>query len=260
MPDTFLLTIIFIVLTTIIAAFVKGKSKDRCLVDLSGDEVNLEMAGGKIVWGRLVVESTGLELHYAQPNKDADGHQEYSYILYKSEFPKIQALILYHDKLDEKRKKIRQKEIQRTHHPNLIRRTKRKIRNFFATVRDAILEVVNLFIGQAKRVTPAGNLATGQDKYVNQMRDKLISLAPMAYEPLLEKNIGKKVVLEFLRNEKVEEHVGVLKDYTAEFIEILDVDYKKEGQESKKVDLVIPRSVGYVKHLAEDKLVRPWLA
>ena len=50
MPDTFLLTVIFIVLTTIITAFVKGKSRDRCLIDLSGDEVDLEMISGKNIW------------------------------------------------------------------------------------------------------------------------------------------------------------------------------------------------------------------
>jgi len=253
MPDTFLLTVIFIVLTTIITAFVKGKSRDRCLIDLSGDEVDLEMISGKNIWGRLIVESTGLEFKYSEPNKDADGHDEYSYLLYKAEYAQIQSIVLYHDKLDKKRKEVRLKEIQKTHNPNFIRRSKRKIRNFFATVRDAILEVINLFVGQAKKFTPAQAVSGGQDKYVNQMKDKLFGLSATAYEPLLEKHIGRKVVLEFLRNSKVEEYVGVLKDYTAEFIEILDVNYKKEGQEIRKADFVVPRSVGLVKHLAEDK-------
>jgi hypothetical protein len=252
MPDTFLLTVIFIVLTTIITAFVKGKSRDRCLMDLSGDEVDLEMSSGKNVWGCLAVESTGLEFKYSKPNKDADGHNEYSYLLYKAEYAQIQAIVLYHDKLNDQRRAERLKEIKKTHNPNFIRRCKRRIRNFFATVRDAILEVINLFMGQVKKFTPAQAVA-GQDKYVNQMKDKLFGLSSTAYEPLLEKHIGKKVVLEFLRNGKVEEHVGVLKDYTAEFIEILNVDYKKEGQENRKADFVIPRSVGLVKHLAEDK-------
>ncbi len=257
MPDTFLLTIIFIALTTMITAFVKGKSRDRCLIDLSGDEIDMEMISGKTVWGRLTVESTGLEFSYGEPNKDNDGHKEYSFLLYKNEYSQIQNLILYHDKLDEKRREIRQKEIQKTHNPNFLRRNKRRVRNFFATVRDAIMEVINLFIGQAKKLSPAQAISGGQDKYVNEMKKDLFGLSATAFEPLLEKHIGKKVVLEFLRNDKVEEYVGVLKDYTAEFIEILDVNYKKEGQEARKADFVVPRSLGLVKHLAEDKTMRP---
>jgi hypothetical protein len=253
MPDTFLLTVIFIVITTVITAFVKGKSRDRCLMDLSGDEVNLETVSGKEVWGRLRVESTGLEFKYPKANQDSDGHEEYSYLVYKNEYPQIQVLVLYHDKLDEKRKYIRQQEIKKTYHPGLVRRTRRKIRNFFATVRDAILEVINLFIGQAKKFSTAQAVSGGQDKYVTQIKDKLFGLSAQAHEPLLERYIGKKVVLEFLRGDKVKEYVGVLKDYTAEFIEILDVNYKKEGQEARKADFVVPRSLGLVKHLAEDK-------
>jgi hypothetical protein len=253
MPDTFLLTIVFIALTTIVTAFVKGKSRDRCLVDFAGDEVDLEMTSGKIIWGCLKVESTGLELRYSQAHKDLDGHDEYSYLLYKNEYPQIQILVLYHDKLDEKRNKIRQREIAKTYNPNLIRRGKRRIRNFFATVRDAILEVINLFIGQAKKLSPAQAVSGGQDKYVNQMKDKLFGLSAAAYEPLLERHIGKKVVLEFLRKDKIQEYVGVLKDYTADFIEVLDINYKKDGQNTRSADFVMPRSLGVIKHLAEDK-------
>ncbi|UCH12491.1 MAG: hypothetical protein JSW18_00655, partial [Candidatus Omnitrophota bacterium] len=62
MPDTFLITLVFIALCTIIGAFVKGRSKDRCLVDFKNSPVTLELKDGKSVWGRLNVEHTGIEL------------------------------------------------------------------------------------------------------------------------------------------------------------------------------------------------------
>ena len=252
MPDTFFITIVFIALTTLVAAFVRGKSKDRCLVDFSGDLVNLEMIDGKIVWGRLNVESTGLELVYKEKHHDEDGHDEYSYMLYKNEFAKILAFVRYHEQLSEEGKKERQQEIERTYHPGFFRRLKRKIRNFFSTVRDSILEVVNLFIGQAKRITFAQGVLASQDKYVSQMKEKIVGLSATAYEPLLEKNIGRKVVLELIRGDKTIEYVGVLKDYTQEFIEVLDIAYKKDvNQESKRADFVVPRSLGIIRHLAE---------
>ena len=73
-----------------------------------------------------------------------------------------------------------------------------------------------------------------------------------SYEPLLEKYIGKKVVLELIKADKIIEHCGVLKDYTADFIETMDVDYKiSQDQPPRKADLVVPRKYGVVRHLGE---------
>ena len=73
-----------------------------------------------------------------------------------------------------------------------------------------------------------------------------------SFEPLLEKYIGHKVVLELIKGDKMLEYGGVLKEYTAEFVEIMDVDYKeKEEQPAKKADLVVPRKYGIVRHLGE---------
>ena len=35
MPDTFAITIIFIIIVTVIAAFVRGRSRDKCMKDFS---------------------------------------------------------------------------------------------------------------------------------------------------------------------------------------------------------------------------------
>jgi hypothetical protein len=43
-----------------------------------------------------------------------------------------------------------------------------------------------------------------------------------------------------------------LKDYTAEFVEIMDVNYKaKEDEQPRIVDLVAFRKYGIVRHLGE---------
>ena len=73
-----------------------------------------------------------------------------------------------------------------------------------------------------------------------------------SYEPLLERYIGNKVVLELLKGDKVFEYCGVLKEYTAEFIEIMDVDYKSNGESpARKADLVVLRKYGLIRHLGE---------
>ncbi|MHC4623170.1 MAG: hypothetical protein ACYS4W_04640 [Planctomycetota bacterium] len=68
----------------------------------------------------------------------------------------------------------------------------------------------------------------------------------------MEKYIGHKVVLELIRGDKLLEYCGVLKDYTAEFVEIMDVNYKaKEDEQARIVDLVAFRKYGVVRHLGE---------
>lgn len=252
MPDTFAITIIFIVLATFVAAFIRGRKRDKCLKDFSQDMVTLEEVAGKIIWGDLRVENTGLELVYTETYKDKEGHDETSYILYKYEYPNIQALVRYYDQLSEAGKKQREEELKKTYHPKLLQRFKRKVQNAFKTVRDSILEVVNLLISRAQRTTGVGATLTSQDKYVSQIKGELMGSVGTSFEPLLERYIGHKVVLELIKGDKIFEYGGVLKDYTSEFIEIMDVDYKiKEDQPARKADLVMLRKYGVVRHLGE---------
>jgi hypothetical protein len=246
------ITIIFIILAAGIGAFIRKRSRDKCLRDFEHNKVTLEDTSGKTIWGKLRVENTGLEFVYPQKQKDEQGHDEASYILYKYEYPRIGAVVRFHDELSESNKKAREKELKRTYHPGFWRRLKRKTLNVFRTVRDSVVEIVNLLISQAKKATPAGKMLTSQDKYVTQMKQELMGSVGTSFEPLLERYIGHKVVLEMIKGDKVFEYCGVLKDYTAEFIEIMNVDYQiTEDKPPAVADLVVPRKLGLVRHLAE---------
>ena len=246
------ITIIFIVLATGVGAFIRRRSRDKCLRDFEQNMVTLEDKTGKAVWGKLRVENTGLEFIYAEKQKDEQGHFEASFILYKHEFDHIGSVIRYHDELSEANKKKRQTQLERTYHPPLPRRLKRQLVNVFKTVRDSVAEVISLLMSQAKKAGPARGVLTTQDKYVSQMKAELMGSVGTSYEPLLERYIGRKVVLEVIKGEKIYEHCGVLKDYTAEFIEVMDVDYTPEQkQPARKADMVVPRNHAVVRHLAE---------
>ena len=246
------ITILFIILAAGIGAFVRKRSRDKCLRDFEQNMVTLEQKSGKNIWGKLRVENTGLEFVYPEKHEDEEGHDETSYILYKYEYPDITAVIRFHDELSEQNKKARERELKRTYHPGPWRRLKRRILNVFRTVRDSIVEIINLLISQAKKATPAGKVLTSQDKYVSQMKQELIASAGTSFEPLLERYIGHKVVLEMAKGDKIFEYCGVLKEYTAEFIEIMDVNYAaKLGLPARTADLVVPRKYGLVRHLGE---------
>ena len=191
---------------------------------------------------------------YPEAHNDADGHEETSYIMYKCEYPKIQAVVRFHDELTPIGKVERQKDIEKTYHPKFMARTKRKTFNVFKTIRDSILEVVNLMMSRMKGAAGVGTTITSQEKYVNQMKQQLMDTVGTTYEPLLERYIGHKVVLEMLKADKVVEYCGVLKDYSAEFISVIDIDYKDDDDEKaeiRKADIAVPRNLGLVRHAGE---------
>ena len=246
------ITILFIIFAAGIGAFVRKRSRDKCLRDFEQNMVTLEQTSGKNIWGKLRVENTGLEFGYPEKHKDEEGHDETSYILYKYEYPDIAVVIRFHDDLSEENKRAREKELKRTYHPGPWRRLKRRILNVFRTVRDSVVEIINLLISQAKKATPAGKVLSSQDKYVSQMKQELMASAGTSFEPLLERYIGHKVVLELAKSDKIFEYCGVLKEYTAEFIEIMDVNYAaKLGLPARTADLVVPRQYGLIRHLGE---------
>ena len=252
MFDTFTITIIFLVAGALVASFMKGRIRDKCLVSFSGDIATTDLTTGRKIWGRLVVENTGLEFVYPSLHEHKDGYKEASYILYKFEYPMIQALIRYHDELDEKCKKDREQELRKVYHPTFLRRIRRKILNVFKTMRDTVMDLLNIVISQEKKNTPVGSLLKSQDKYVSQMKNEMVGFVGTAYEPILEKHIGSKVILEFHKGDKIWAFEGILKDYTSEFIELLDVDYKlNEDSSSRKADVVVSRKCGFVRHLGE---------
>ena len=133
-----------------------------------------------------------------------------------------------------------------------MRRLRRKIRNFVNTFRNSVIEIVNLFVGQVKKTGPGGRILAGQDKHVSQLQQELGPASGTAYEPLLEPHIGKKVVLEILEDKKIIEYPCILKEYTAEFIEVMDTNYRiKEDEPVRKADLIVPRKYGIIRHLGE---------
>ena len=252
MHDTFAITIIFIALATMIGAFIRRRRRDKCLKDFSGDMVTLEKNPSIMIKGNLNVEHSALEFVYSRKSKDQNGNEQASYILYKQEYPTIQSLLRYHDELSEQGKIQREKELKKTYHPAFFSRLKRKIQNIFKTIRDSIMEVMNLLISRAQKNTGAGAVLSSQDKYVSQIKKDLIGAAGTSYEPLLEKYIGHKVVIEMIKGEQECLFWGVLKEYTANFIEIMDVDYQAvDEQISRKTDMVVPRNIALVRYLGE---------
>ncbi len=218
-----LFTIGLVFLVTLVGSYLRSRRKDPCLASFEGFHVTLEGTNNKIVWGKLELESTGLELLYRDDVQD-EAHLETSYILYASEYENIQALYRYADQLTPEGKRKRQIDIERSFHPKLWERSKRSLRAFISTANDSLSEVFGILVGRAKK--PAGRYITEQgETYLNKLGVNLIGHVGGVFDPLLERYIGQKVVVEIQEGDEVHEHVGIFKNYSPDFIEILDVQF-----------------------------------
>lgn len=218
------ITIAFIFLVTLAGAWLRSRRRDPCLTSFEGYHVTLEESNGKVIWGTLRAKPTGLELLYRQAVED-EGHIEASYLLYSGEYQQIQAIYRYADVLDEEASKRRTKDLKRWFHPGPLRYLLRKTRAFVSTASDSLNEVIGLLLGRARK-QPAGALITDTSAvYLRKFGGDLIGQASGANDPMLEQFIGHRVVVEIGEDNESHEHVGILKNYSSEFLELLDVQY-----------------------------------
>jgi len=224
---TFLITMLIVMAGVLLGGYLNGRSKDRGLATFEGYEITLERLDGRLIWGKMSLETTGIELQYAADVQD-EHHVETSYILYREEFPQIQAIYRYVDEMDRTRWERRQQEMDWTYHPGFWQRLRRRSRNFLNMASESLGKAIGVIIGQVR--APAGRYITDASAgYLDEIGKNIIGYVGTKYDPLLERYVGTQVVVEVTEDNVVYEHVGVLKDYTAEFLEMLDVHYPNQA-------------------------------
>ena len=227
--DTILLLSIFLVfLTALLGAFIQRRKRDRVLVDLQGFHTMAKLTDGTLVWGRAEIFPNGIELIYSRPYLNKHGHSIASYILFKDAIDSIQTLYRYQTELTAANQAIRIKEVERVANPGPLRRSSRHLRNFLNTFRDAINESMGMFLSHMKSAS-ASMLFQTQDEQMKKLSTSVLSTAGNAYDPILERHISRRVVVE-LRPEdgEAEEYCGVLKEYSPAWISVLDCRIAEE--------------------------------
>jgi hypothetical protein len=253
MLDSLTITILLIILTALIGAFSSRVKRDKCLYDFNNDPVTLEKITGKVTAkGILKVESTGLEFIYPIEKINPENNLlQTSFLFYKYEYPQILALIRFQDELSEDGKKKRNRDLKRVYKPSIFRRTRRRMQNIFKTLSDSLKEVGNALLSHFQKGGSGAAILKSQDKYLKQINQNLVESVGSSYDKLLEKYIGHKIVFDMIKGEKVTQYSGILKDYTAKYLEILDVQYAVEDKETRLADIIVPQTLGIVRHLGE---------
>jgi len=250
LDNALLIAIIFIIVTTIVSTIISSRRRDRCLTSFYGFMVTLLEKDGKRVWGNLAVETSGLELLYSEDYQDED-HIETSYILFKEEYNSIYLLLRLHSELSETNKHKRIQEVKRAYHPWPPRLFARKARNIANTGKDSIFEVMGLAMTRAATANPALATLASQQKSIKRMEKGIAGYLGRSYDPILEKHIGKWVVLEITTDDgEVLEYVGIFKEYSPRFLQVMDVSYL-DGNQTRLCDIIVPRAHATIRHGAE---------
>ena len=249
--DAATITILFIILSALVAVVLRKIKKDKCLKDFRDDIIILELLNGQQYRGELNLKSSGMQFNYPEVIEAENKLKFLSFLLYKNEYPDIQAVVRYHKDLTEEGKKLRKEDFRKTFQPSRWRKLRRSIFNFLKIIKDAVIEIINMMTSHLSKTTPVGAAISSNDSQVNKMKNEVYSLVETSYEPLLEDYIGERVILELKRGTDWVKYNGVLKDYTAEFIELIDVDYAPETSGKIDADLIVLRKYGIVRNLSE---------
>jgi hypothetical protein len=218
-----LLTVFIILVVATVLALIRTRRRDRCLKAFDRFPVTLATHNQKMTWGALRLHPTGMELTYPAPVVAAEGHLERSVILYKEQYADLHAVYRCPEGLSADDRARRETLIEQTRHPGLLRRLWRWIRNWMGMVRDALLQSVGMIVGVAKAKAPAGALIGRHDKQVESLSSEVIQHTGNAFDPLLEQHLFSQVVVQIVGPEGVRRsYCGWLKDYTSDFVEILD--------------------------------------
>ena len=224
--DLFWLTLLVLFLSALVGALLRRFRRNGCLKLFDNYHVTYIGDQGRVLWGDLYVSSQGVELIYDSPFTTSRGLVKGSYLASSEEVGACLALCRTVHALTDEEKQARLKQIQQTFSPRVIKRSLRKVRNYADMMRDAIANSLSMFVGAMSG--SLGAAMTSRKDEVSDLGQSIVGTVANAYEPLLERHIGKPVVLECRAapnaNEPTVEFAGYLVEYTEQYVAVFSVD------------------------------------
>ena len=220
------LTVLLIFVTAIIVALLNAWQRDKCLKLMHDYHVTYLTTAGRPTWGDLIVYSRGIELRFDAPYVTRRGTSKSSALVYDDEMPNCLAICRVSTALTRNESRGRIKQITRTFKPSLLRRGGRMLRNTANTLRDAVAKSVTAILGQLAKTKPG--LAGGKGE-VEQLGKSILGTVENTYEPMLEKHIGRPVILQLNNPEQPDAAVielpGYLVDYSDKYVAVFNVEH-----------------------------------
>lgn len=241
--NSFSLALIFIFLVAIIGAVVRMRQRDKCLKLLRRHHVTYLATTGRIVWGDLHVYNQGLELAFDAPYQTREGVIKTSELIYESKLAECLAVCRSHNALTAREQRGRQRQVRRSFNPGIVRRTRRHIINFVNMIRDAVARAFSTVLGHLAATRPGSAVLTQQRTGLDQIGQTLLGAVARAYEPMLEKHIGRPVVLTMVNpaddKKRRLELPGYLVDYSDKYVAVFNVSHDPLEQ----IELVVAENI-----------------
>ena len=252
--DLFWLTLLVLFVSTLVGALLTRFRRDRCLKLFDDYHVTLVHGDGRALWGDLIVTSQGLDVIYDAPYTTTRGIVKASHLVQRHDLEQALGLCRTVHALTEEEVLERNQQIEKTFNPDFTSRSLRRARNYMDMLSDAIGKSLSLLMGSL-----GGRIGTALAKRkgdVSELSETLADTMTNAYEPLLERYIGKPVVVECRTApdapEPTTEFTGYLVEYTRDYVAVFNSDQTPEQE--LDLDLTSAEHAGFEVTLGEGRV------
>jgi hypothetical protein len=245
MLDSALLITLFVILAAaVLSAIVAARVRDPCVRQWHGYPVKVLRLDSDPIAGGMQSEANGLEITFADELAGPDGATHHSFVLYSDEYQTIDKIVRYLDALTPDELRRRNRALRHAYRPGIHRRMVRRARNWINTLKDALADAAAAVVGHAGLQGQAGRAGSTSAAMAGALG--------RAYDPLLERHIGHRVVVVVDRSgDRSEEYVGVFREYSLAFLSIADVEYAPPAEAARTADLLLSRPRATVRAAAE---------
>ena len=252
----FWLPLILLFVSALLGTALKRKSRDHCLKKFEKCKVIVPVHASDWQKGNLQVFAQGLELFYEKPKVSPAGKLN-SYILHPSEVDKIPYFLRPAPDEDTRDGYNWRKELKRIRQPNFLDKFKRSLLNFYNMLRDAFGQASQAILGAISKDSTISKVKNS-DKQINELKSGITNLVPNAWEPVLEKYRGHRIVVERKTSKSMVKESGILEDYSSKYLlvrevkiqdrELLDFLKSDSTKGNQKHDFIYNRSLSMIRH------------
>ena len=256
----FWLPLLFLFASALLGTILKRKAKDHCIKKFEGQNVCIPSLNGEMIEGVLSVYDKGIQIRYTRKIMQDIGVIN-SFVLHPAEIEKIPYLIRPAPDPETKAGFTWAQEMHKILHPNFLQRSQRMIHTFYNMLKDAFGQAAKAIIGAISKDTAISKVKDS-NKRIEEVRSGLTELVPNAWEPILEKYRGSRVVIERKGAEGTVYESGVLEDYSSKYLLMREVQIKDpellnkisflKKKKNFGFDILFSRKVAIIRYTMDD--------
>ena len=165
----------------------------------------------------------------------------------------IEGLFRVHGELTQDNQQRREKEIEKTRNPGMVRVLSRRTQNFMNTFRDAINESMGMLLTRMKGTSSLSVFKT-QDERLKKIGSNALVAAGNSFDPILERHLGKPVVVELQTESGKVEYAGLLREYSQSWLSLFDCTISLQNRFllSDDLRLSLQRDMDFIIHVSEE--------